>query len=312
MLIIQNQTKSPTMHIKISQQSCLKPVFKLSYSQNIEKRYFGHMMTLDDYIKGLTARGRAYFTAQQAINELGISPAALHSRVHRLKLKGEIASPAKNLFVPISAEYHQMGCIPAADLAVILMRYLDQEYYVGLLSAAMYHGASHQKPQIFQVVVNKQIPALHIGTVSIEFIFKKDIHNLPSNTITVKSGYMNISSPEVTAMDLMLYPHRIGGINAIATILSELIETLDPDKLISLAKAQHAKSWAQRLGWILDQIDTLDNEKKELLLIKLLSFLKNQKLYFIPATPELSIAGCNRNKKWKIIENTTVESDYDS
>ncbi|MCW5589375.1 MAG: hypothetical protein KIT27_06885 [Legionellales bacterium] len=36
-----------------------------------------------------------------------------------------------------------------------MMKYLDAEYYVALLSAAGFYGASHQKPMVFQVVSKK-------------------------------------------------------------------------------------------------------------------------------------------------------------
>jgi hypothetical protein len=176
----------------------------------------------------------------------------------------------------------------------------------------LYHGASHQKPRIFQVIVDKQIPPLVIGKIAIEFIVKKSLEGISTQSIVVKSGYLQISSPEVTAMDLILYSRRVGGINAIATVLSELVEVLNPEKLIFLAQATNTKSWVQRLGWILEQIDTIDNEKKDILLTALHLYLHSRQLFYIPASAELEASGCARNKKWMIIENTTVESDYDT
>lgn len=292
-------------------ESCQSLTEKLSYTQNVEKRYFGDIMTLDLYIKELLSRGKGFFTTQEAMAELAISLTALHARVYRMKQKGELISPAKNLYVIVTPEYRDFGCIPAPDLTIILMKYWGLEYYAGLLSAALYHGASHQKPQIFQVVVNKQISPLQIGRISIEFIFKKSIESLPLQAVTVKSGFLQISSPEVTAMDLIQYPHRVGGINAIATILSELVESLEPDKLVLLAQKQNAKVWIQRLGWILEKIDTIDNEKRNAINFALQRYLSGKRLFYTPADPELASTGCVRNNKWLVIENTTVESDYD-
>ena len=39
------------------------------------------------------------------------------------------------------------------------MAHLSQPYYVALLSAAAYHGAAHQKPQVFQVMVPRRAAA---------------------------------------------------------------------------------------------------------------------------------------------------------
>ena len=44
------------------------------------------------------------------------------------------------------------------------MEYWQSKYYVGLLTAAMYHGASHQQPQIFQVVIEKNRPTNSMWT----------------------------------------------------------------------------------------------------------------------------------------------------
>lgn len=271
-----------------------------------------HTMTLTSYINQILSKGKNYFTTQEAVTALGITHAALRSRIHRLKVKAELVSPAKNLFVPVVPEHRSLGCVPAVELAIILMKYWEQKYYVGLLSAALYHGASHQKPQIFQIVVDKQIPPLVIGKVAIEFIVKKTLLELPTQSIGAKSGYLQISSPEVTAMDLILYSRRVGGINAIATVLSELVEVLNPEKLVLLAQTVNAKAWVQRLGWVLDKIDTVDNEKKDILLTALQLYLHSHQLFYIPAATELGTSGYPRNKKWMIIENTTVESDYDT
>lgn len=280
--------------------------------QNDENKHFRYMTTLEAYVKDLRAHGRSYFTTQKALSDLGVSHAKLNSRIYRLKKKGELISPAKNLFVIVSPEYRSLGCLPPAELIPILMRHWNQEYYAGLLTAALYHEASHQKPQIFQVVVSKQIPLLVQGKVSIEFITKKSLENLPTQDIEAKTGYLRISSPEVTAMDLLLYTHRVGGLNAIGTVLSELIESIEPKKLIVLAKNLKGKAWVQRLGWILEHIDTIDNDRKLSLVNALQEYLLTQRLFYIPLASELKVAGYARNKKWMIIENTTIESDYDT
>ena len=270
------------------------------------------MKTLESYIKDLRSQGQSCFTTQEAEASLGISRTAVNARIYRLKKKGELVSPARNLYIIIPPEFRSMGCIPAADLVPLLMKHWEQDYYAGLLTAALYHGASHQKPQVFQVVVDKQIATLTLGRIRIEFITKKFTLDLPLQDIEVKTGYLKVSSPEVTVMDLLLYPNHVGGINATATILSELIDALNPQKMKTLAVQLQGKAWVQRLGWILEHIETVDEKKKVLIIGLLGEHLNTQKLFYIPAAPELETTGFPRNKKWKIIENTNVESDYDT
>lgn len=57
---------------------------------------------------------------------------------------------------------------------------------------------------------------------------------------------MIISTPEATAMDLMHYPSQSGGLNHIATVLSELQESINPEKLLLLAENQNSLPWKQR------------------------------------------------------------------
>lgn len=270
------------------------------------------MSTFYDYVKKVRANGRQYFTVDQALADLQISKNSLYLAIHRLKVKGELVSPANNLYIIVPSEHQAVGCIPAEDLVPILMKHWQAEYYVCLQTAAMHNGASHQKPQIYQIISNKRLRVLNIGKIHIEFIYKKTIAGLPLRSIVVKSGYLKMSSPELTAMDLLLYPNHSGGLNHIATILSELIEAINPQKLIELAGKVKGKAWLQRLGFILDHIETMVEDKKNLLISKIQKELENQKIFYTPLAPELPTKGYPRDKKWKIIGNTKIESDNDT
>lgn len=268
------------------------------------------MITFQDYLKTLQASGRYHFTNEEALKVLNISDSALRSAIYKLKKKGEIASPAKGFFVIIKPEYQNIGCLPAEELVPVLMKYWNLDYYACLLTAALYQGASHQKPQVFQIMVNKQIkkPIL-CGKVKIEFIYKKNWDELPTQNRVVKSGYLKVSTPEVTAMDLFLYPHRAGGLNHIATVLSELLESMNTDDLLKIMVSSKQKAWIQRLGFVLDKIAPIETEKRDELVIVIKNYLAKQLIQFIPLDPNLPKKGKNRNRDWMIIENTTIESD---
>jgi predicted transcriptional regulator of viral defense system len=81
----------------------------------------------------------------------------------------KIISPVNGLYVIVPAEYKSYGSIPAEELVPIIMRYLEADCYVGLLSAGLFFGATHQKPARFQVITNKRIKhSLEFGSVVIE------------------------------------------------------------------------------------------------------------------------------------------------
>lgn len=265
---------------------------------------------LSDYLKYVRANGRQYFTLDQAVNDLKLSREALLMALYRIKKHGEIISPAKGLYVIVPPEHQRLGCIPAADLVPILMQHWGASYYAGLLTAALYHGASHQKPQVFQIVSNKRIKKqLVFGQICIDFIYKHDMENLPIQDMIVHSGYLKISSPALTAMDLLLYSRRSGGLNHIATVLSELIEGIDPDELIAIAKTTPEKAWVQRLGYIVENIDPMDETAQQKIIQKLQGYLVGQKLTYVPLAAEIGTKNAARCPKWKIIENITIEAD---
>lgn len=267
------------------------------------------MITFQDYLKFLQANGRPYFTVEEALANLKVSYEALTSAVYRLKKKGEIISPLQGFFVIIPPEYQSMGCLPAEELMPMLMKHLDLDYYVCLLSAALYHGASHQKPQLFQVMINKQLKSIVCGKVKIEFIYKKNWDDIYTQNRIVKSGYLKIATPELTAMDLFLYPKRSGGLNHIATVLSELLEAVNIDELLKIISASQQKAWIQRLGYVLEKIDPIEIEKRDELVSAIKNYLVKQTISFVPLNPDFSKKGKNRNRDWMIIENTTIESD---
>ncbi|MBY0545596.1 MAG: type IV toxin-antitoxin system AbiEi family antitoxin [Gammaproteobacteria bacterium] len=174
----------------------------------------------------------------------------------------------------------------------------------------MFHGATHQKPARFQVISDKRIkhPST-FGDVEIDFIYKKSVLELPTQNFTVSTGYLKVATPELVALDLLEYPNHAGGLNHIATVFSELIENLDPAKLIDLAKDTHSEYQLQRIGYILDHIDVMDEKNAEIIIKALALHVKENKPTYLPLASEIPKTGYPRCKKWRIIENSEIESD---
>ena len=277
---------------------------------NYRKSNFEDMMNVSSYIKRIRQKGWRYFTIEQLISDLKISRNYARVAVHRLLSQGELITPAKGLYVIVPPEHQLQGSIPAEELVPILMKYINADYYVSLLSAALYHGAAHQKPNCFQVISNKRLKhSLEFNQIKIDLIYKKSLEGLPTQDRVVSTGYLKIGSPELTALDLLKYPAKSGGLNHIATVLSELVESIDENKLIFLADQIGEKSCLQRLGYILEQIDPMDEEKTNKIINKLDKYLCNKIKSFIALAPNMPKAGKPRVAKWKIITNTNIESD---
>lgn len=91
------------------------------------------------------------------------------------------------------------------------MGYIGRSYYVGRLTAAAHHGASHQAAQVFQVIVDLPTRPVVVARVRIDFHegFVAKGQTARANTPT---GTMAVSTPERPALDLVRYSLACGGL----------------------------------------------------------------------------------------------------
>jgi predicted transcriptional regulator of viral defense system len=267
-------------------------------------------MNLQSYIKNIRKDGKRCFTILDIVEQFHVSNSHARVALHRLLKTGDLISPARGLYVIVPPEHQPLGSIPPQELVPLVMQYLSAHYYVALLSAGLFHGATHQKPARFQVISDKHIkhPST-FGDVKIDYIYKKSVLELPTQNFTVSTGYLKVATPELVALDLLEYPNHAGGLNHIATVLSELVETLDPIKLINLARDTHTEYQLQRIGYILDHIDVMDEKNTEMTINTLAHHVQKNKPSYLPLASEISKIGYSRCKKWRIIENSEIESD---
>ena len=258
----------------------------------------------DQYIDNLTASGEISFTLENFCRELGVNQDVAFSAIRRLKKQLKIVSPSKGYYLILTPEFRNRGCLPADFFIDDLMCHLGVNYYVCLLSAAMFHGAAHQQPQMMQVMVAENKRDIQCGRVFIKFIKSSELDTAPIKKIKTRTGYMNISTPEATAKDMLKYITQCGGMNRIATIIDELAESMDSVALKKLAEEDKESLWIRRLGYILDKFNYGE-------LSSSLYPCFDEKSDIVPLVPYASITGVPRDAKWRIAINTTVESDLD-
>jgi predicted transcriptional regulator of viral defense system len=102
-------------------------------------------------------------------------------------------------------------------------------------------------------VTDKRLPKIRAGRSVIAFYYRKDMAAVSGALEHSKTdtGSMKVSSIELTMLDLVRYPRAAGGVDNIATIISDLGERIDPVKLASLSAALE-RSIIQRLGYLLE------------------------------------------------------------
>lgn len=201
----------------------------------------------------LLAAGIHAFSARDAAEVAGIKPSSAWPALARLIRNRLAFSPARGLYIPIPPEYRSWGVVPAAWFIDALMAHLGRVYYVGYLSAAEIHGAAHQRPQVFQVVVDRDVRDRGFGRVRLRFITNRDVATLPTMRRNTPTATMAVSTPALTALDLANRPENGGALHNVATVLIDLANDgmLDDAALAELVP-RFPLAASRRAGWIVE------------------------------------------------------------
>jgi predicted transcriptional regulator of viral defense system len=207
----------------------------------------------------LLSQGRYSFTTEEAEAILGTGRQAALAALARLQRRGAVFSPAKGLYVAIPPEHRSVGAPPGEWFVDPMMRHLHRPYYIALLTAAAFHGAAHQAPQLFQVMTDyaSSLGTRRFGRQRLRFYSSKQVSDDPTSQITVPTGYAVLATKETTVVDLVSRPREAGGYSNVATILKEL------GPLHGSALAQTAfrrgRALVRRIGWLVEQFGEIDD-----------------------------------------------------
>ncbi|MDE0108354.1 MAG: type IV toxin-antitoxin system AbiEi family antitoxin [Bryobacterales bacterium] len=255
-----------------------------------------------DVIADLAARGQYSFASSEFRSALGVSEQAARQALSRVAAKGEIASPARGFYVIVPPEYRRLGCLPADQFLPALMEHRRARYYVGLLSAAQYHGAAHHRPQEFQVMLGTNRPMIVCGSVRVAFVARRELAAVPVESFNNPRGTILVSTVEATAVDLVGYMHRAGGVDRVAGVLSELGENMDPERLADASESASIL-WVQRLGYLLERVGAGDRA------VLLKEHVRRRARNYTKLVPSVRADGAPRSHDWRLFVNVGVEAD---
>lgn len=268
--------------------------------------------TLSSYLTRLLSEGRVVFSREEAQEALGISKGAFLDAAEKQQRRKTLISPRSGFYVIVPPQYLAWGAPPPSWYIDSLMRHEKRPYYVGLLKAAELHGATHQAVMEFQVLTDKRLPKIRAGRTAIAFIYRKDMDAVATGIGQHKTdtGTMRVSSPELTLLDLLRYPHAAGGLDHIATVVTDLGGRIDPDKLAALSAA-FERSVAQRLGHLLGALGHAESAKllHEALLRQhpMLPWVELEPSQ--AADPEFTPEPAARDERWRVIVRRAPEPD---
>tara|TARA_A100000171_G_scaffold42053_1_gene43166 strand:- start:1474 stop:1773 length:300 start_codon:yes stop_codon:yes gene_type:complete len=97
------------------------------------------------------------------MQKFNITEAAFANSIKKISSKGHLKGLLKGYYLAIPLEFRHIGFVPPEVFIDDLMRALDLQYYVALLSASAFYGSTHHASQIFQVMVKKAMKPLLMG-----------------------------------------------------------------------------------------------------------------------------------------------------
>ncbi len=265
-------------------------------------------MSIADWIEELPPRGRYTFSKEDVRQAFPLMPAStISTALHRAVVKERVFSPCRGFYVVVPEEYRMWVAVPQEVYLDRMMKYLQRKYYVSLLSAAERHGAAHHAPIEFQVMVESPVMRdKEREGYTIRYAERREIIMDYVERQEVPAGWLNVSSPELTAVDLVAYQEHIGGLSRAATVLEELSMNLDFAKLSTVFLKIAPAPVFQRLGYLLDRV--LDEET---IADNLLALIKSGglKMKAVPLRLGSAVDGFEVDKKWKVIVNQEIEID---
>ena len=263
-------------------------------------------MNLSDFIKErLSFESYAFNWEELLIAQSDKSAKSIQCQLSYAIQKGDIIPLRHHFYLIIPPRYSKFGKLPIDLYVNSLFEFLGRNYYVGLYSAAKSYGAGHQQIQKEYVLHNKA-PLLSISKNAINLDFFT-VSNWPKKNIVSKkgdAGMYNISSPCLTAVDLIYHQTKIGGLNRMLSVLEELIEEIKLADAKDLLSWYSQKSVLQRFGYLLNEFDS-ESEIANLIY----GHLKLKKFYPVLLSPRSNEKPGSVENRWKVDVNIKMESD---
>lgn len=222
--------------------------------------------------------------------------------LRRLQKKRRVVALGRGLYAIVPLVYRDQGGPPPSWFIDAMMRHMGRPYYVGLLTAAALHGAAHQAPMAFQVLVEHPLRPSRVGRAEIEFHQTKHVRSAPCVEIATETGTMRVSTPEITALDLVRLVRASGHLNHVATILEELAEEIDGQALLDAARLYPTPT-VQRLGHLLQLLEKSDA------LSYLPELLGERRVRPVLLSTDHPQNTATLDPAWKVFVNVEIEPD---
>ena len=262
-------------------------------------------MNIKEWINNKEQHGQMTFSLDEVEHVFAsMSTKGIKTEIARMVLRGRIQSVYRGFYVIVPVHYKLKGIVPPTFYIDELMRYIGKPYYVGLLSAAAFHGAGHQRAMRTQIITTP--PRLNVSDRNklIDWNYRKTIPQTFVITRNAEMGVINYSSPELTAVDIVQYADHIGGFQRAATVLAELVSVLNIREMVALLPYTNLPT-IQRMGYIMEVV-LGEQEKAD----DLFAILKGKQHWnTVLLNPHINKRNDTLSNRWHINVNTEIEID---
>ncbi len=260
---------------------------------------------LSDFVIEKQAQGKYTFSLPELKSAFSVSSLTLQQALQRQIKKNKICSIRRNFYIIIPPEYLGQRVLPPSLFIDDLMQFLSRPYYIGLLNAASFYGASHQQPQEFFVMtVKPSLRTISVRGVIVHFVIRKKIHHNLIQKRETQTGYINVSGPGLTALDCIISAERIGGIGRVWEIIQDIIPSLTKKELRMIAQSDTPLPVIQRFGTLLDQ-----NRESQECGDVLYNAIPKKNYRKIMLSLSAGVTKDTPVNRWKVVENVDMESE---
>ena len=209
-------------------------------------------MNISEWIHSREIRGKATFSIDDVKGAFAERPSkSINTELSRQVSRGRVQSVYRGFYVIVPVQYQLKGVVPPAYYVDGLMDYVGKPYYMGLLSAAALHGATHQRAMKTQVMtVVPRIKASGKNSL-LDWNYRQEIPETFVMKKNAEIGTLRFSGPELTAVDLVQFASHVGGYQRVATVLAELMDSVDMGRVGELLPFTTVAT-VQRLGYLLE------------------------------------------------------------
>jgi predicted transcriptional regulator of viral defense system len=259
---------------------------------------------VDQFLNESQARGELVISIDQLARTSQMTHLALRRQLERLSQRVQHLPGRPSAYLIVSPEHRARGAPPVAAWLDAYFRVRNQPYYVGLLSAAALHGSSSQALQVTQVLTTKPTRPMDVGRLHVDFYVKAHLQQTPLSALAGMPAPLAVSSPEATALDLIAFSDRIGGIRRVTEVIASLQGVMSLVGLRAALRAENQTSLKQRLGYVLSilGLDRMAEEVQRTLPKRLaVALLQTQ-------APVAHRAG-DAHQPWMVLDNVGLETE---